>query len=321
MYKAFFELKQYPFSLTPDPKFIVPSANYSEMLAGLCYGIEMAKGLMVLTGEVGTGKTTALRWIIGRLDRGVRAAYLFNPHLSIEEFYHQVTEGLLLSPWANKADLLSQIQALLKIRHSRGLRTIIIVDEAHELSDELLEEIRLLLNFESDSAKYLQIILTGQPELRERLRQPNLRQLKQRIAVRCVVPSIQDVAETERYITERLRIAGARETKIFSQAAVDRIFHYSEGIPRQVNNLCDNAMIAAYGAGTRNIDKAIIEEIAENLDMLQGDVYIKCVEEDPKPSLNVFDTIGNNDLLHVLDDGFSPSEQESSGPRERKKMA
>ncbi|MFL6466968.1 MAG: ExeA family protein [Pyrinomonadaceae bacterium] len=281
----------------------------------------MAKGLMVLTGEVGTGKTTALRWIIGRLDRGVRAAYLFNPHLSIEEFYHQLTEGLLLSAWTNKADLLSQMQALLKIRHSRGLRTIIIVDEAHELSDELLEEIRLLLNFESDSAKYLQVILTGQPELRERLRQPNLRQLKQRIAVRCVVPSIQDVGETEHYITERLRIAGAQETKIFSQAAIDRIFHYSEGIPRQVNNLCDNAMIAAYGAGTRNIDKAIIEEIAENLDMLQGDIYASDGEKETKPSLNLFDTIGSKDRLQVVDDGFVERENVPSRPRDNRKKA
>ena len=303
MYKEFFGLTEYPFSLTPDPRFIVPNTQYSEMLAGLCYGIEMAKGLMVLTGEVGTGKTTALRWIINRLDRGVRAAYLFNPHLSIEEFYHQLTEGLLLGEWTNKSDLLSQLGSLLKIRHSRGLRTIVIVDEAHELSDQVLEEIRLLLNFESDTAKYLQVILTGQPELRDRLRQPNLRQLKQRIAVRCEMPTISSAAETERYIKERLRIAGASDVEIFTKSAVEMIHLCSEGIPRQVNNLCDNALIAAYGEGSHLIDRSLIEEIADNLDLLPTELYTKGADIEAKGPVKVFDPIARDQFL-------DPAEQE-----------
>ncbi len=193
MYKEFFSLNEYPFSLTPDPKFIVFTPSYNELLASLYYGIEMAKGLIVLTGEVGTGKSTALRWIIRRLDSSVLAAYIVNPHLSIEEFYHHITEMLGITDWSNKTELLNEMARMLEDRHRRGLRTVLIVDEAHELPEEVLEEIRLLLNFESDNAKHLQIILTGQPELTETLRRPSLRQLKQRVALRCVMPALQSV--------------------------------------------------------------------------------------------------------------------------------
>jgi general secretion pathway protein A len=268
MYKEFFGLKEYPFSLTPDPRFIVFTPSYNELLASLYYGIEMAKGLIVLMGEVGTGKTTAIRWIIRRFDVSVLAGYIFNPHLSIEEFYHHLTEMLGIKEWTNKTELLAQIGKLLEERHRRGLRTVLIVDEAHELSDQVLEEIRLLLNFESDNAKHLQIILTGQPELREKLKQANLRQLKQRIALRCKMPALPTVDEVGHYITQRLQIAGSTKPNIFTLGAIDFIFQCSEGIPRQINNLCDNAMIAAYAANENTIGRAIIEEVAENLDLL-----------------------------------------------------
>lgn len=268
MYKEFFNLKDYPFSLTPDPKFIVFTPSYNELLASLYYGIEMAKGLIVLTGEVGTGKSTALRWIIRRLDSSVVAAYIVNPHLSIEEFYHHVSEMLDIKEWANKTELLTEMARVLEDRHRRGLRTVLIVDEAHELSDEVLEEIRLLLNFESDNAKHLQIVLTGQPELRETLRKSNLRQLKQRIALRCEMPAITSVQDVRRYITERLIIAGSEQPNIFSPYAIDFIYQCSQGIPRLINNLCDNAMIAAYAAGEQVIGRSVIEVVAENLDLL-----------------------------------------------------
>ena len=268
MYKEFFNLKEYPFSLTPDPKFIVFTPSYNELLASLYYGIEMAKGLIVLTGEVGTGKSTALRWIIRRLDSSVVAAYIVNPHLSIEEFYHHVSEMLDIKEWANKTELLTEMAKVLEDRHRRGLRTVLIVDEAHELSDEVLEEIRLLLNFESDNAKHLQIVLTGQPELREKLRKSNLRQLKQRIALRCEMPALTNVQEVRRYITERLFIGGSKQPNIFSPYAIDFIFQCSEGIPRLINNLCDNAMIAAYAAGEQVIGRSVVEAVAENLDLL-----------------------------------------------------
>ncbi|MEJ7622779.1 MAG: AAA family ATPase [Pyrinomonadaceae bacterium] len=268
MYKEFFGLDDTPFTLTPDPRFIVFTPSYNEVLASLYYGLENAKGLIVLTGEVGTGKTTALRWILRRLDASVLAAYVFNPRLSIDEFYQHVTQMLGIKDWANKSELLTTMGKVLEERHRRGLRTVIIIDEAHELSDYVLEEIRLLMNFESDNAKHLQIVLTGQPELREKLNQANLRQLKQRVALRCVMHAFPNVEEVDRYITERLLIAGSEQPTVFTPGAVDFIYQCSEGIPRQINNLCDNAMLAAYSAGEQVISRQIIENVADNLDML-----------------------------------------------------
>ncbi len=268
MYKEFFGLDDTPFTLTPDPRFIVFTPSYNEVLASLYYGLENAKGLIVLTGEVGTGKTTALRWILRRLDSSVLAAYVFNPRLSIDEFYHHVSQMLGIKDWNNKAELLNLMGRVLEERHRRGLRTVLIIDEAHELSDFVLEEIRLLMNFESDNAKHLQIVLTGQPELRDKLNQPNLRQLKQRVALRCGMHQLPNVEETERYITERLLIAGSEQPNVFTPGAIDFVFQCSEGIPRQINNICDNAMLAAYAAGEQIVGRKIIEDVAENLDLL-----------------------------------------------------
>lgn len=268
MYKEFFGLDELPFTLTPDPRFLVFTPSYNEVLASLYYGLENSKGLIVLTGEVGTGKTTALRWILRRLDSSVLAAYVFNPRLSIEDFYHHVTSLLEVKDWSNKAELLTVLGKVLEERHRRGLKTVLIIDEAHELSDYVLEEIRLLLNFESDTAKHLQIVLTGQPELRDVLNKPNLRQLKQRVALRCKMHSLPNTDEVERYITERLLLAGSKEPNIFTPGAIDYIFRCSEGIPRQINNLCDNAMLAAYSAGEQVIGRQVIEEVADNLDLL-----------------------------------------------------
>ncbi|MCC7306938.1 MAG: AAA family ATPase [Acidobacteria bacterium] len=299
MYKEFFNLKEYPFGLTPDPKFIVFTPSYNELLASLYYGIEMAKGLIVLTGEVGTGKSTALRWIIRRLDSSVLAAYIVNPHLSIEEFYHHIAEMLGITEWSNKTELLNEMAKLLEDRHRRGLRTVLIVDEAHELPDEVLEEIRLLLNLESDNAKHLQIILTGQPEFTETLRRPSLRQLKQRIALRCVMPALESVNEVKRYITERLFIAGSPQPNLFSPYAIDYIFQCSEGIPRLINNLCDNSMIAAYAAGDQIISRKMVESVAENLDLLpdRDSVLPSDRPVEAVRSARVLTPVGHDELL------------------------
>lgn len=268
MYKEFFGLKETPFTLTPDPRFIIFTPGYNEVLASLYYGLENAKGLIVVTGEVGTGKTTALRWILRRLDSSVLAAYMFNPRLSVEEFYTQLTQMLGIKEWNNKAELLTTLGRVLEDRHRRGLRTVLVIDEAHDLSEYLLEEIRLLLNFESDNAKHLQIILTGQPELREKLNLPSLRQLKQRVALRCNVPALRSVEELERYIVERMVAAGAKQPNVFTPGALDLIFKASEGIPRQVNNICDNSFLSAYGSGEPIIGRRIVEEVCRNFDML-----------------------------------------------------
>jgi len=167
--------------------------------------------------------------------------------------------------WETKSDLLLELGRALESRHSRGLRTVLIIDEAQGLSPHVLEEIRLLSNFESNTAKQLQIVLTGQPELRDVLNNPDLRQLKQRIALRCVIKPLPNVEETDRYITSRLLVAGAERTDIFSPGAIDYIYRCSEGIPRNINNLCDNALLAGYAAGEMTVGREIIEDIAENI--------------------------------------------------------
>lgn len=270
MYKEFYGLKEFPFALTPDPRFIYFTPSHAEAMANLHYGIESGKGLIVVTGEVGTGKTTVLRWIMQRLERTVLVGYIFNPRLSVPEFYRYLSSPTLLNiqGWENKADLLAALGQILESRHRRGLRTVLIIDEAQALSLNVLEEIRLLSNFETNSAKLLQIVLTGQPELRTVLNDVRLRQLKQRVALRCEIRPLPNVEETERYITTRLRVAGAERTDIFTPSAIDFIFRCSEGIPRQINNLCDNALIAGFAAREQTISRAIVEEVAETLDLL-----------------------------------------------------
>ena len=268
MYAEFYGLKELPFALTPDPRFIYFTPSHTEVMANLHYGIESGKGLIVVTGEVGTGKTTILRWMMQRLDRTVLVAYIFNPRLSVSEFYQQVASMLDVQNWETKPELLVALGEALESRHSRGLRTVLIIDEAQGLSQNVLEEIRLLSNFESDTAKQLQIVLTGQPELRDVLNNSDLRQLKQRVALRCVIKPLPTVDETDRYITSRLLVSGAARTDIFSSAAIDYIYRCTEGIPRNINNLCDNALLAGYAAGELSIGRSIIEEVAESLDML-----------------------------------------------------
>src|SRR6267378_4049529 len=268
MYAEFYGLKELPFALTPDPRYIYFTPSHTEVMANLHYGIESGKGLIVVTGEVGTGKTTMLRWVMQRLDRTVMVAYIFNPRLSVTEFYQHLATLFDVQNWESKSDLLFELGKVLESRHSRGLRTVLIVDEAHGLSPSVLEEIRLLCNFESDTAKQLQIVLTGQPELRDILNYPELRQLKQRVALRCMIKPLSNVDETDRYITSRLLASGAERTDIFSRDAIDYIYRCSEGIPRNINNLCDNALLAGYAAGEMILGREIIEDIAETFDML-----------------------------------------------------
>lgn len=268
MYQKFYGLKETPFALTPDPRFIYFTPSHIEAMANVRYGIESGKGLIVVTGEVGTGKTTVLRWMMRRFDSMVLVAYIFNPRLSVAEFYQHLTKLLGVNEWETKSDLLFTLGRNLESRHMRGLRTVLIIDEAQGLSPNVLEEIRLLSNFETDTNKQLQIVLTGQPELRDVLNNPALRQLKQRVALRCEIKALPDVNETERYITSRLLVAGAERTDIFTPAAIDFIFRCSEGIPRLINNLCDNALLTGYAAEKQTISRDIIEEVAETFDML-----------------------------------------------------
>jgi general secretion pathway protein A len=296
VYREFYGLKELPFALTPDPRFIYFTPSHTEVMANLHYGIESGKGLVVVTGEVGTGKTTILRWMMQRLDRTVLVAYVFNPRLTVPEFYQHITTLFDVKEWETKSELLIALGRTLESRHARGLRTVLIIDEAQGLSPYVLEEIRLLSNFESDTAKQLQIILTGQPELRDVLNNPDLRQLKQRVALRCEIKPLPNVEETERYISSRLLVAGAERTDIFSPGAIDYIFRCSEGIPRQINNLCDNSLLTGFSAGEETIGRAIIEEVADQFDMLpRGDRGRQMGEEREAPA-RIFTAAGRAEL-------------------------
>ncbi len=296
MYKEFYGLKELPFALTPDPRFIYFTPSHTEAMANLHYGIESGKGLIVVTGEVGTGKTTILRWMMQRLDRTVLVGYIFNPRLTVPEFYQHVARLFDVQEWENKSELLFALGKTLEARHARGLRTVLIIDEAHGLSTSVLEEIRLLSNFESDAAKQLQIVLTGQPELRDVLNNPDLRQLKQRVALRCEIKPLPNIEETERYVKARLLVAGAARTDIFSPGAIDYIFRCAAGIPRQINNLCDNALLSGYAAELHTIPRAVIEEVADTFDMLPDARHGRLSGEEQELPARIFNAQGRAEL-------------------------
>jgi general secretion pathway protein A len=306
VYTEFYGLTELPFALTPDPRFIYFTPSHKEVMANLHYGIENGKGLIVVTGEVGTGKTTILRWMLERLDRTVLVAYVFNPRLTVPEFYQYFTTLLDVREWETKSELLIELGKTLESRHARGLRTVLIVDEAQGLSPYVLEEIRLLSNFESNTAKQLQIVLTGQPELRDVLNTPELRQLKQRVALRGLIKALPNVEETEKYIFARMLVAGAERTDIFSPGAVDFIFRCSEGIPRQINNLCDNALLTGYAAGEPTISRAMIEEVAETFDMLPRSDRGRQMGEEREAPARIFSAAGRAELWNA-GTGHSPS--------------
>ena len=278
MYLEYYGLKEPPFSLTPDPRFIYFTPSHKEVMANLHYGIDHGKGLIVVTGEVGTGKTTVLRWILQRLERTVLVAYLFHPRLTVNDFYQQMARFLDIQ-WDAKSDLLMTLGRILETRQARGLKTVLIIDEAQGLSVNLLEEIRLLLNFESDTAKYLQVVLCGQPELRDLLNEKSLRQLKQRIALRCQIMPLPNIQETENYIMERLMIAGCDQPVIFSPEAISSIFRITEGIPRIINNICDNSLLAGYLEDLPIIGRRIIEDVADKFDIIPNNYYSTPVVE------------------------------------------
>jgi general secretion pathway protein A len=268
MYLEYYGLKEMPFGLTPDPRYIFKTESHLEMLATVRYAIEHNKGLVVITGEVGTGKTTTLRAALQQFSDEVLSVYIFNPFLTASEFFEQLAHEfeLDLPKTASKPEMLAALGQLLATRHSQGLRTVLIVDEAHGLPTALLEEIRLLLNFETSSEKLLQVILSGQPELHELLNRPALRQLKQRISLRCQIKPL-SVFEINKYIRFRLKQAGATNVNLFDNGAIGLIGNVSQGIPRVVNNICDNALLYGYASGAEAITRDIIEEVIEALDL------------------------------------------------------
>jgi type II secretory pathway predicted ATPase ExeA len=269
MYKTHFKLTRNPFELTPDPTCFVPTKRHEEALAALYYGVRQHKGFVVVTGEVGTGKTLLLRCLIGLLkeSKDVAYAYIFNGRLSPTEFLQYVLSDFgLPAAGKTKYELLLDLGRFLSSRGARKMTTVLIVDEAHHLSADLLEEMRLLSNLETTDDKLLQIVLVGQPELDEQLDSVGLRQLKQRIAVRKQICAL-DADETKRYIQERLHIAGREpgSSPLFSEEALVMVMRYSRGLPRLINTICENSLLTAYARGLPNVNPDIVDYVAKEL--------------------------------------------------------
>jgi general secretion pathway protein A len=266
MYLNFYGLRDAPFGLTPDPKFLFQSARHKEALAQLIYGVRERKGFLVLTGEIGTGKTTLLRALLERSDRTMHVAYVHNSALNIEGLLEYV-----LQDWGVKSEAHTHAQRLFELneflieQHRQGLSPVLVVDEAQNLTVETLEAIRMLSNFETTNQKLMQILLVGQPELRDKLNLHELRQLKQRIGLRCHIAPLSP-EETRLYIRHRLRVAGAADAGIFTDGAVQKIAEYSGGTPRVINIVCDHCLLSGYADSKRRIDAGIVQEAVEYLE-------------------------------------------------------
>jgi general secretion pathway protein A len=272
MYEQFYGFRERPFDLTPNPRFLVLTDGHREALSNLEYAIASRKGVTLLVGEAGCGKTTVLRTAIERQPKQVRCVYLHNPALTRDEFVEMLATKFQLTEQAqrSKTALLVELEALLCQRREAHETTLLVVDEAQSLPHELLEEIRLLANIETNEDKLLSLIIAGQPEIAERLNETGLRQLKQRIALRCELRAL-TLRETLAYIAGRIRAAGGVAADTFSREAVMLIHERSRGIPRSINVLADNALVAGFAVGQRPVTSQTVTEVCRDFDVPAGD--------------------------------------------------
>jgi len=268
MYKSFYGLKENPFNVNPDPRFLYLTKQIEEALTGLMYGIQTRKGFITLTGEVGTGKTTLVNRLLDWLhNRKARTAFLFNSRMNSNQLF-----DFILAEFDIPCESKSKSQQLLKLNHwlleryRLGETAVLIIDEAQNLTYPVLEEIRLLTNLETSTDKLLQIVLSGQPELEEKLKLPQLRQLRQRIMLRCRTTPLSE-EQTHEYIAERLRIAGASGEPIFSAKTIETIHVYSLGIPRVINLLCEHSLVNGFVEQQRPIQPKLVEEVAREFQL------------------------------------------------------
>ncbi|MBN9662461.1 MAG: AAA family ATPase [Acidobacteria bacterium] len=267
MYNAFFGFRENPFNLSPDPAFLYRSPQHEEALANLIYGVHSRKGFIVLTGEVGTGKTTMLECMRDYLEsQYIEFAFLFNSRINTEQFFEMIAYDLdLRCTHKSKTEVLFALNQLLIQQANEGRTTVLIVDEAHNLEWDVLEEIRLLGNLENPRlGKLLQIVLAGQPELDRKLDAPNLRQLKQRIVLRCTLAPF-GLAEATEYINSRLRKAGMPDQQVFSEEVIKEVHLRSQGIPRLINAICDNLLLTAFALEKKTTTIEMLDEVCQDM--------------------------------------------------------
>ena len=284
MYERFYGFREAPFELTSNPRFLFFTAQHREALSNLEYGLSVAKPVTVLIGEAGTGKSTLLRAALAsEMCRHVTCVFIDNPMLTRAEFFETLASRFDVGANAqsSKATLLGRIEWIVRSRQSRREITALVVDEAQALPDEILEEIRLLANLETPTSKLLPVVLAGQPELAARLNEPRMRQLKQRIALRCELKPL-DLAETAAYIASRIRTAGGDPANIFTREAVTLIHEFSHGLPRTISVMCDNALLSGFALDRRPVDGDIVREVCRDFD-LRAPATITPVGPQPVP--------------------------------------
>jgi len=269
MYASFFGLKQEPFSIAPDPRYLFMSKRHREALAHLLYGVNGGGGFVLLSGEIGAGKTTVCRCFLEQIPKRCNVAYIFNPKLTVLELLKSICEEFDVTlpqgqgP-ATVKDYLDPLNEFLLRTHASGQNSVLIIDEAQMLSAEVLEQLRLLTNLETNERKLLQIVLIGQPELRTMLARPDLEQLAQRVIARFHLKALSE-AETQQYIRHRLAVAGMTRGMLFDRQALERIHALTRGVPRRINLLCDRAMLGAYARGTHRVSRPIIDKAASEV--------------------------------------------------------
>jgi len=311
MYKEFFGLRANPFNVNPDPRYLYLTRHTEEALACLTYGIQSRKGFVLLTGEVGTGKTTLinklLEWL--RLQQ-VATAFIFNSRLDVPQFLDFMMADFAI-PCDSKAksQLLQRLYNWLLDRYRAGETAVLIVDEAQNLSDEVLEEIRMLTNLETFTEKLLQIVLVGQPELEQRLKQPQLRQLRQRLTLRAKTHPF-NLEETRSYLTQRLRIAGSNGEPIFEPEAMVSLFRYSSGVPRVINLLAEHCLVSAFVDQKKMVGAEVVDSVAKDFDLNDGTVAGPITPVVPPSSHEKFDLVEALRTLATLADKLRQSEQE-----------
>jgi putative secretion ATPase (PEP-CTERM system associated) len=317
MYKEFFGLRANPFNVNPDPRYLFLTRHTEEALACLTYGIQSRKGFVLLTGEVGTGKTTLINKLMEWLRmQQVATAFIFNSRMDVPQFLDfMMADFGVPCDTMSKSQLLQRLYNWLLDRYRAGETAVLVVDEAQNLSDEVLEEIRMLTNLETFTEKLLQIVLVGQPELEQRLKQPQLRQLRQRLTLRAKTHPL-NLEETKSYITQRLRIAGSNGDPIFDLDATIAIFRYSLGIPRVINLLCEHCLVSGFVDQKKTISAAVVDSVARDFDLTEGNAAAAMTVSNP-PASDKFDLVEALRTLATLADRLRQSEQQDL-PKEGK---